>query len=237
MELLLALIAIHTVCDFYLQPDSWVEDRFKNKVHSSALLKHITVHFIAFLVFLSVLDFTLKQVISVTVFMAISHYLIDIWKSYQPRNNLFFIIDQSLHFIVILFCWLLLKPENLQAIFETLDKLYSFKNISILLAYLLACKPISILMSLGLQKYSAQVDNHLHGLQTAGKWIGYIERCLIITFILINQFTAIGFLLAAKTIFRLGDLSKSKDMKLTEYMMIGTLFSFSAAIALGLLAK
>ena len=92
-------------------------------------------------------------------------------------------------------------------------------------------------MSLGLKTYAEQITNTQHGLVTAGKWIGYLERCLILTFILINQFAAIGFLLAAKTIFRFGDLSRNHDMKMTEYVMIGTLFSFAIAILLGLVAK
>ena len=58
-------------------------------------------------------------------------------------------------------------------------------------------------------------------------------RCLIISFILIGQFAGVGFLLAAKTIFRFGDLTKEKDMKVTEYMMLGTLLSFSCALLLG----
>ncbi len=42
-----------------------------------------------------------------------------------------------------------------------------------------------------------------------------------------------GFLIAAKSIFRFGDLSKAKDRKLTEYILIGTLLSFGIAIACG----
>ena len=237
MELLLALITIHVICDFYLQPSSWVSERCQNKIHSRALLKHISVHFIAFLIFLTLLNYHSTQILSVTIFIAVSHYLIDIWKSYQLQNNKLFIIDQALHILVIVICWLYLEQMSIQEFFNSIRSLYSKKNIIIALCYLLACKPISVLMSLVLKQYSDQIDKNQYGLQTAGKWIGYIERCLIITFILINQFTAIGFLLTAKTIFRFGDLSKSNDMKLTEYMMIGTLFSFSSAIVIGLIAK
>ncbi|MFV0501856.1 MAG: hypothetical protein ACK5MH_09735 [Bacteroidales bacterium] len=45
--------------------------------------------------------------------------------------------------------------------------------------------------------------------------------------------SGIGFLLAAKSIFRFGDLKDSKDRKLTEYILIGTLLSFAVAIATG----
>jgi len=71
------------------------------------------------------------------------------------------------------------------------------------------------------------------GLLSAGAWIGYIERCLAISFIFMGQFAGIGFLVATKTIFRFGDLTKNKDMKLTEYMMLGTLLSYAIALFVG----
>ena len=73
-------------------------------------------------------------------------------------------------------------------------------------------------------------------LQNAGNYIGILERIFVVTFILLNEFEAIGFLLAAKSIFRFGDLKKVKDRKLTEYVLIGTLLSFGIAILVGLIA-
>ena len=74
-------------------------------------------------------------------------------------------------------------------------------------------------------------------MQAAGQNIGYLERVLVLTFILLNQFAAIGFLLAAKSVFRFGDLRQSEDKKLTEYVMLGTLTSFALTIAVGLLVS
>jgi hypothetical protein len=54
---------------------------------------------------------------------------------------------------------------------------------------------------------------------------------------LINQLGAIGFLIAAKSVFRFGDLRAETDRKRTEYILIGTLISFTLTIAVGLLAK
>ncbi len=56
---------------------------------------------------------------------------------------------------------------------------------------------------------------------------------LVLAFIFTGNFTGVGFLVAAKTIFRIGDLTKNNDMKLTEYMMLGTLMSFSIALIVG----
>ena len=53
-------------------------------------------------------------------------------------------------------------------------------------------------------------------------------------FIITNNWSGVGFLLAAKSIFRFGDLTKSDDRKLTEYILIGTLLSFTFSIITGL---
>lgn len=42
----------------------------------------------------------------------------------------------------------------------------------------------------------------------------------------------IGFLLAAKSIFRFGELTKAREVKITEYVMFGTLSSFAIVILL-----
>jgi hypothetical protein len=43
--------------------------------------------------------------------------------------------------------------------------------------------------------------------------------------------------LAAKSIFRFGDLKESKDVKLTEYILIGTLLSFGLGILCAIVYK
>ena len=74
-------------------------------------------------------------------------------------------------------------------------------------------------------------------LPEAGKWIGYLERILILTFVITGNMEGVGFLLAAKSVFRFGDLNKAKDIKTTEYVMIGTMTSFAIAIIVGLLIR
>ncbi|WP_332910802.1 hypothetical protein [Algoriphagus boritolerans] len=71
-------------------------------------------------------------------------------------------------------------------------------------------------------------------LQNAGKYIGILERLFVFVFVITGKWEAIGFLLAAKSVFRFGDLRKSKDRKLTEYILIGTLISFGISILSGI---
>jgi hypothetical protein len=74
----------------------------------------------------------------------------------------------------------------------------------------------------------------LDGLLNGGKLIGQLERALIFLFIFIGQPTGIGFLVAAKSILR---FEEAKKQKLAEYVLIGTLLSFSLAVALSSATK
>ncbi len=75
-------------------------------------------------------------------------------------------------------------------------------------------------------------------LPQAGLWIGMLERVLVFVFVLLDHWEGVGFLIAAKSVFRFGDLHRNEPARrLTEYVLIGTLCSFSLAGAGGLLVK
>ena len=73
-------------------------------------------------------------------------------------------------------------------------------------------------------------------LPNAGKWIGILERVLVLTFVLTAQFQAIGFLIAAKSILRISVKSEAHARLLSEYVLVGTFISFAIAILIGLSA-
>ena len=50
------------------------------------------------------------------------------------------------------------------------------------------------------------------------------------TFVITGNIEGVGFLLAAKSIFRFGDLNKAREIKITEYVLLGTLASFTIAL-------
>jgi hypothetical protein len=130
--------------------------------------------------------------------------------------------------------WLLITENTIG---QLINYRFEWNNqlLIIIIAYLLISLPTGILV--GYLTRSWQDDLATLGtdsLKNAGKWIGIIERILILTFILVNQWAPIGFLLAAKSVFRFGDLRESKDQKRTEYILIGTLMSFTMAIIVGI---
>ncbi len=70
-------------------------------------------------------------------------------------------------------------------------------------------------------------------MKNAGALIGLLERLLTIMFVILGEYGAIGFIIAAKSILRFKDTDTAK----TEYVLAGTFLSFGIAIACGLLAK
>jgi len=74
------------------------------------------------------------------------------------------------------------------------------------------------------------------GLANAGRTIGQLERLLVLVLLVAGQPTAIGFLVAAKSIFRFGELRDTTNRMESEYIIIGTLASFAYALVVGLAA-
>lgn len=102
MFILTSLLIAHFVADFYLQPHAWVMDKVQHREKSLGLFKHICVHFVltlsAILLFVGTYSW---EIWLGFVFIILSHYAIDIWKTYQSFKIKYFLIDQVGHYAVI----------------------------------------------------------------------------------------------------------------------------------------
>ena len=77
-------------------------------------------------------------------------------------------------------------------------------------------------------------QNIAKGLRGAGIFVGILERAIILTLSLLNQFGAISFVFLAKSMARFKQLEQ-RDF--AEYYLIGTLTSFFIALLGGILAQ
>lgn len=235
LDLLIRLIAAHAISDFILQPSKWVDHRKKKKIKSVYLYLHTLIT--GLLAWLALGSWT---PVWIPLAITISHLAIDLGKSYIKKENAtLFFVDQGLHLIIIAACWFVYTKQ-----FPVLSAnlIYQFTNLKTLLivtGYILVTLPSSILVMRLTEKWGKALNGKANenddSLENAGKWIGVIERILVLTFTFAGKYEAIGFLLAAKSVFRFGDLKEAKDRKRTEYILIGTLLSFSVSILLGLL--
>ncbi|MBX2843204.1 MAG: DUF3307 domain-containing protein [Flammeovirgaceae bacterium] len=230
--LLIRLIVAHLVSDFILQPTNWVKDREKNKLKSKQLYFHIAVTGLTAYIFSG-----LWTNFYIPLGIMITHYIIDLGKTYAPKNLLTFLIDQFLHIYVIVIIFFLYKGQNNS--YELIDKLLVLLNKEkvwiVILGYLTIIYPVGYLIGFLTKDWSEEIEKK--GLKNAGKIIGQLERMLILTFILFNQYQAIGFLIAAKSVFRFNEIKEDKARKETEYIIIGTLYSFTISVLFGLFIK
>ena len=139
---------------------------------------------------------------------------------HESRYELWtFVADQLVHIAAIYWVsWIAytLIPDYWQ--YPKLLESLGIQNLVFILMFLVCGKPANILTKRILiyrriikaePNYSDE-PNEKNDPKT-GKLIGTIERSLIIFFMFIHQFAAIGFLITAKSILRFKDINKSKD--------------------------
>ena len=240
-DVLIPFLLIHVICDFYLQPKRWVEAKKQSTYRSHELYLHSLLHGIALLVPAIALGIDWRSTICLIAIVVLSHFVIDLWKVTTPNGDRFshFVIDQTLHVSVLaIIAFYLADGVTIDAVLK--HEKFS-DGIMVAFAYLLILKPTSIVIGSVLRQYPiTDPDNNTSGLVAGGEVIGYLERVLILTFTLVGSYAAVGFVLAAKSIFRFGELNKSDCRNMTEYVLIGSLLSVvittlvGALISLGL---
>lgn len=225
MEILTKLLLSHLITDFILQPKKWVNHKFKHKGKSVFLYLHglVTGLFVLLLFW----DLSMWPV---ALFIAITHTLIDWTKMQFNDSPKAFFIDQAAHMFILIICTLYLLDFSFLPKKFTLDA-EAFKIIT---AYIFITVPAGIIIG----KLTERWKNHtVPSLKNAGQWIGITERLLVLTLVLLQQYTAIGFIIAAKSILRTATSREEKQFAQSEYILIGTLLSFAFAIFTGLLLQ
>jgi len=233
-QVLFYMVIAHILADFPLQSDTMV----RNKGY---LTVPMAWH-IAIVTCLTAL-FTWNPMLGLAV--GIVHYVIDVLKvCLQSSKRRFepiylFIGDQLLHLISL---WFLVQFITLNELPEF--KLMHFTDSTLLqgqkltIAALFSMYPSSYIVKLSIQhllpiQSSDKDDITTMKIQQAGKLIGQLERLLILCFVFVHEYAAIGMIMAGKSIIRIGD-KNSKEQ--SEYLIIGTILSVLLGVGAGLLA-
>jgi hypothetical protein len=167
----------------------------------------------------------------ICLIIALSHWIIDVLKieytrKYHKITRIAFFVDQILHLLVIVAVTYSLYYNAWN---EWWINISMYKLMILLTCIILVTQVSSIVVKQIMSYWNINFNNEENSLKNAGKYIGILERILIFTFVISNQPASVGFLVAAKSIFRFNDLSRDKDRKLTEYILIGTFLSFTLA--------
>lgn len=236
MTILFQWIFAHFFVDFVLQTSKMVKHKKEYKAGSWLLYFHCLLHGL----FIFILT-PGPQAWIIASIVAVSHFIIDLWKLYQRERSVYFIVDQLLHLLVLFALWIFFySPDNwVSQHWQALKQSHHFWIIAT--GYLVITFPLSLLLGFATSRWRKEVEekkqNPSVSLSEAGRWIGIFERILVYTFVLTEHFEGIGFLIAAKSILRFNDIKGEDARKEAEYILIGTLMSFSSSILTGLITR
>lgn len=220
----LCLVLAHLVADFVLQTNKICADKAAMKWRSVYHYVHAAVVFgLSWMVTWDV-DFWWCALV-----IAVTHLGIDVWKSYRDEIVSWFILDQVLHLSVlgcVTYVWTGCHGWDLPSGI----KLW---HIAATVAVVICWKPANIFIKLMLKHYSVNMPVDDASGFNAGALIGTIERWLILIFVCLQRYDALGLLIAAKSIIRFGDKETAK----TEYVLAGTLLSIFIAVLAGMLVR
>lgn len=215
LETFILLALAHTLADFVFQTDWMVA----NKRNPAVLALHGGI---VFALTFGALGGGLYLALGITA----AHLVIDAVKLYALPVRLWsYLADQAAHFATLAVgAWLLPQTvaTGLWADYTITALPVAVFISGLVLATFAGAPAVGGLMAP--YRDAAQPE----GLENAGKIIGLLERALIFLMVMIGEPAGIGFLIAAKSILRFDAVSK--DRRISEYVIIGTLASFGWAL-------
>ena len=222
----------HILGDFYLQSSAMAENKDSS---FKELMRHGGWYLFAML--LAVVPVFSWTMIMYAGIIALTHLGIDLVKFWLKGKNFMkgkeaatYIIDQILHVVVIVIVswgsyYFTSEIKYTGWIQDILDgtQIDMIAILSWLLIVLIIIQPVSITIKTVLEYYRPESNNVVDGIPNAGALIGILERCIILALLFAQQYSAIGFVLTAKSVARYNKIAE--DPKFSEYYLLGTLLS------------
>lgn len=235
------IILGHIIGDFYVQTDKIAE---KKKKSIKCMLLHCLMYSIIVGISFFILNKNMMETLGISCIILLTHLIVDLVKGKCDRKTdrcgyMIFIADQAVH-ILILFSIFYMVKNNFsylldgKSIINGLDMRTCIKIVSVIL---ICWKPAAIFVSLVFEvipKTVEQADETKKNELSIGKehvrtgsWIGILEREIILMLGLMGQYSAIGFVLTAKSLARFKQL---ENKSFAEKYLVGTLLSAFIAI-------
>lgn len=233
---LLVMLLGHVIADFYTQTEIVAE---KKKKEFGVVVRHSILYFLT--ITLVIIPIFSWEILIMDVVISISHAVIDIGKYFYcykkgKYSPLVFVLDQSFHLaslFLVSYIWTKRKISihflNIVADFFYVSKISPLFLCKWLLGLLIIYKPSNILIQklIGSYKPKQSVDNIIVNMQ-AGRKIGTLERFVMLILLYLQQYSAIGLVLTAKSIARYDRITK--DAVFAEYYLLGTLISVGISV-------
>lgn len=259
IKMILALLVLsHVMADFVFQGDIIAAGK-KNGFKGMA--KHAGHHLLVSGILL--LPYLNSHLLGVIIVLALLHGAIDKRKiAYDEQNRArekgfeSFMADQALHLLFIGLSCPLIKDIQLNPfalsfggflsshypVFFNATKQNALNLIIMLTGYIFNFKGATILVQKVLDKYlhlkmsesNEDTMNQDQGKKNAGEAIGNLERLLILTLVLQQNYAPIGLVMAGKALAR---YKRLEEKNFAEYFLVGTFTSISIALLTGILVE
>jgi hypothetical protein len=241
----LGLYLSHLLTDFVLQSDRMITD--KKRSSALAYAGHGAIHFLSAALFLgfAIPGLAVRWGFYACILgLALVHLVIDWLKLRLVRSEALadgaatFLGDQAMHALtVFLTAWLIARPP----LWTLLAKL-QWAQSAIEKPLIISVVYIGVIFGGGyvvrfLTKPLTKQDMSILGettneMQNAGMYIGWLERFVVLTALVLQSPATVGLILTAKSIARYPEM---KSVRFAEYFLIGTLLSMSLGIVGGLI--
>jgi hypothetical protein len=252
------LVLAHVIADFLLQGRNTA--RKKDQGRLSGYILHAVLVLGTFLVLFAQMLHP-RLVLTLTV-LSLLHIGQDAIKGFITRKlgscseAIVFLVDQGLHLLVLLCYWVYWLPINgslpvvrwslagvlpepgrswfMQTILPMLNE-----DLVITLAIFIAViygGAVFVRKILDTSPVSLSADNErsIGRILDTGRYIGMVERMILLIFIAMDAFGAVAFVLTAKSIARYQELNQKE---FAEYYLVGTLSSTAVALLGGVLLR
>jgi hypothetical protein len=245
MQMLLSLLLGHVVADFLLQSNSLIARKKKGQI--SGYLYHGLLHYLAIVVVVAAtapsnllrLRFHAMLFILTAVHLVIDWCKLRLTKSGRLFDGIIpFLVDQALHVITIAIAVIVYAHVPAQEIttdFQMFQPDYT-KILAVLVVYVATIFSggyvVRYLTKSLIRDLPRMADETSEHLQNAGMYIGWLERILILTAVIMRSPATIGLVLTAKSIVRYQEM---KSGRFAEYFLHGTLLSIVLAIFGGII--
>jgi hypothetical protein len=252
LRAVLTLYLAHLLTDFIFQTSHLVQQ--KKNGHTIGYFKHGAIHYICALLaaalFLPGADRSLRFQF-VVIGLTLVHLFIDFCKSRLSKSRpaadsaVAFMVDQFAHVITVVWAACLIEQTplanvargSLGVIREHSDRILFLLTVYVLVMF--ACGYLIRFVTKPLMRHIGLVSTHTNDpapretpaqLSNAGMYIGWLERFLVLTALLLHSPATVGLIIAAKSVARFPQFHREQ---FAEYFLIGTLLSICTALVGG----
>lgn len=242
-KLILAVLLAHLLGDFPLQTSAVVQGKGRG---SRAYLAHGAIHLFVLVLCIAIFSgpawlnsvwFWVAGVLYVALHLGIDlakHRLVSAKK--LPDSTLVFLLDQALHVCTIFaLVWFLARPDwtivRSDFRWSPATGERALQAAVVYVAVVFTGGYLIRYLTRNLAASVHKVGETTEQVKNAGLYIGWLERFLVMTAILVQSPSMIGLILTGKSIARFPELKE----RFAEYFLIGTLLSITLAVLGGLL--